>query len=180
VKGHLNQQRHKTRSTQKRAPSDAPTLTPDNIGKTNFVYATIMDAGLTHSDLTGRLPTTSLKGNTYVLFLYEYETNKILTKPMKSRGDQEMVRAYSKLIQELVDNIFKPRLQSLVNECSNSLHSLLNQHDIQFQLAPPHMHRRKAAERAIQTFKNHFLLEFARLIRASLSASGTAYYHKQR
>jgi hypothetical protein len=49
-----------------------------------------MDAGLAHSDLTGRFPTTSLKGNTYVLFLYDYETNNILTESMKSRGDQEM------------------------------------------------------------------------------------------
>jgi hypothetical protein len=76
---------------------------------------------------------------------------------MKSRGDQEMVRAYDKLIQELVDHGFKPRLQRLDNECSSALRSLLNQHDIQFQLAPPRMHHRNAAERAIQTFKNHFI-----------------------
>jgi hypothetical protein len=68
-----------------------------------------------------------------------------------------MVRAYNKLIQELVDHGFKPRLQRLGNECSLALRSLLNQHDIQFQLAPPHMHRRNAEERAIQTFKNHFV-----------------------
>jgi hypothetical protein len=29
--------------------------------------------------------------------------------------------------------------------------------DIDFQLAPPHVHRRNAAERAIRTFKNHFI-----------------------
>jgi hypothetical protein len=77
---------------------------------------------------------------------------------MKSRGDQDMVRAYNTLIQELVDRGFKLRLQRLDKKCSNALRSLLNQHDIQqLQLAPPHMHRRNAAERAIQTFKNHFV-----------------------
>jgi hypothetical protein len=76
---------------------------------------------------------------------------------MKSRGDQEIVRAYNKLIQELVDHGSKPRLQRLGNECSSALRSLLNQHEIQFQLAPPHMHRPNAAERAIQTFKNHVI-----------------------
>jgi hypothetical protein len=70
---------------------------------------------------------------------------------------QEMVRAYNKLNQELVDHGFKPRLQRLDNKCSSALRSLLNQHDMQSQLAPPHMHRRNAAERAIQTFKNHFI-----------------------
>jgi hypothetical protein len=29
--------------------------------------------------------------------------------------------------------------------------------DVEFQLVPPHCHRRNAAERAIQTFKEHFV-----------------------
>jgi hypothetical protein len=29
--------------------------------------------------------------------------------------------------------------------------------DIDFQLSPPHIHRQKAAERAIHTFKDHFI-----------------------
>jgi hypothetical protein len=157
MKGHMNRQRQNTRSTQKRLPSDAPALAPEDTCKTDFVYATIVDSGKIHSDLTCRLPTTSAKGNTYFLVLYDYDINNVLTEPMKIRGDQEMFRAYNKLIQELVDHGFKPRLQRLDNECSNALRYLINQHDIQLQLVPPHMHRRKAAERAIQTFKTHFI-----------------------
>jgi hypothetical protein len=110
VKGNMNQKRKNIRSTQKRVPSVAPTLAPEDTGKTYFVYATIVDSGQIHSDLTGRFPTTSAKGNKYVLVLYDYNTNNILTEPMKSRGDQEMVRAYNKLIEELVDHGFKPRV----------------------------------------------------------------------
>jgi hypothetical protein len=157
VKGHLNQQRHNTRSTQTQAPTNAPALEPTSTGKTEFVYAIIANYGHIHSDFTGHFPTISAKGNKYVLVVYTYHTTNVLTEPMKNRGDQEMVQAYNKLIQELVDHGFKPRLQRLENECSSALHSLLNQHDIQFQLAPPHMHRRNAAERVIQTFKNHFI-----------------------
>jgi hypothetical protein len=36
VKGHMNKQRQNTRSTQKRPPSDAPTLAPEDTGKTDF------------------------------------------------------------------------------------------------------------------------------------------------
>ena len=32
---------------------------------------------------------------------------------------------------------------------------------LDYELAPPHMHRRNAAERAIRTFKNHFLAGLA-------------------
>ena len=34
-------------------------------------------------------------------------------------------------------------------------------HNIDFQLVPPHQHRRNAAERAIMTFKNHLLAGLA-------------------
>jgi hypothetical protein len=134
-----------------------PQIQPEDIGKTGFVYATIVEAEQIRRDLTGRFPTTSAKGNKYILVLYDYDTNNILTEPMKNRGDKEMVRAYNKLIQELIDHGFKPRLHRIYTECSQALRSLLNQHDIQFQLAPPHMHRHNAAERAIQTLKNHFI-----------------------
>ncbi len=39
--------------------------------------------------------------------------------------------------------------------------SALTKHRIIYQLVPPHVHRRNAAERAIQTFKNHFLAGLA-------------------
>jgi hypothetical protein len=104
---------------------------------------------MSRSGLSTLTSITSAKRKTYMLVLYDYDTNNDLTEPMKSRGDQEMVRAYNKLIQELVDHGFKPRLKRLNNECSSALRSLLNQHDIQLQLAPPHMHHRNAAEQAI-------------------------------
>jgi hypothetical protein len=91
VKGHFNHQRQNTRSTQQQEPSESANAAPEDIGKTGFVYATIVEAGQIHSDLAGRFPTTSAKGNTYVLVLYDYDTNNILTEPMKNRGDKEMV-----------------------------------------------------------------------------------------
>jgi hypothetical protein len=87
VKGHLNHQRQNTRSTQTRAPTNAPALEPTSTGKTEFVYATIVNSGQIHSDLTGRFPTTSAKSNKYMLVVYDYDTINVLTEPMKSRGD---------------------------------------------------------------------------------------------
>jgi hypothetical protein len=43
------------------------------------------------------------------------------------------------------------------NEASTALKHFLHSKDTQFQLVPPHVHRQNAAERAIQTFKNHFV-----------------------
>ena len=43
------------------------------------------------------------------------------------------------------------------NEVSEDLKKYFEDSDIQFQLVPPHMHRSNAAERAVRTFKNHFI-----------------------
>ena len=45
----------------------------------------------------------------------------------------------------------------LDNEASADLKKGLKKYGLAYQLVPPHIHRRNAAERAIRTFKNHFL-----------------------
>jgi hypothetical protein len=50
-----------------------------------------------------------------------------------------------------------PKLQRLDNEVSNDLKEYMSDQNISFQLVPPHVHRRNAAERALQSFKNHLI-----------------------
>jgi hypothetical protein len=76
---------------------------------------------------------------------------------MKNRGDKDMVRAFDLLIQYLIIHDFKPILQRLDNEESLALRNYLTKQGIDYQLAPSYIHRRNNAERAIQTFKNHFI-----------------------
>jgi hypothetical protein len=56
---------------------------------------------------------------------------------------------------------FKPQLQRLDNEASTALLLFLDNNQVDAQLTPPHVHRRNAAERAIRTFKNHFIAGLA-------------------
>ena len=49
----------------------------------------------------------------------------------------------------------------LDNEISKDFKEALKKYNITFQLTPPHIHQRNAAERAICTFKNHFLAGLA-------------------
>jgi hypothetical protein len=43
------------------------------------------------------------------------------------------------------------------NEASSALKNYFTVQDMTYQLVPPHCHRRNAAERAIRTFKEHFV-----------------------
>ena len=51
-----------------------------------------------------------------------------------------------------------PKLHIMDNEVSEDLKKYFEDSDIQFQLVPPHMHRRNAAERAVRTSKKHFIV----------------------
>jgi hypothetical protein len=68
-----------------------------------------------------------------------------------------MLRAFDLLIQSLTIHGLKPSLKRLDNEASLARRNHLTKQVIDYQLAPPHIHRRNNAERAIQTFKNHFI-----------------------
>jgi hypothetical protein len=76
---------------------------------------------------------------------------------MKFRSASEWVKAYDTIHQELTAKGFKPKLQTLDNEASAALKNFFTANDVDYQLVPPHCRRRDAAERAIRTFKEHFV-----------------------
>jgi hypothetical protein len=88
---------------------------------------------------------------------YVYDCNYVKVIPMKSRSASEWVKSYDTLHQELTVKGFKPKLQTLDNEASAALKTFFTINDIAYQLNPPHCHHRNAAERAIRTFKEHFV-----------------------
>ena len=49
----------------------------------------------------------------------------------------------------------------IYNEYYDDLKEAMQKYEIDFQLAPLHMHRRNAAERAIWNYKNHFIAWFS-------------------
>jgi hypothetical protein len=117
--------------------------------KTHLVYAVVVDQGQLYTDLTGKFPVRSSKGNSYVMVCYVYDCNYVKVIPMKSRSSSEWFKTYDTIHQELTVNGFKPKLQTLDNEASAALKNFSTANDVDYQLVPPHCHRRNAAERAI-------------------------------
>jgi hypothetical protein len=151
--GHMNQRRHNIGSTSKTpstAAIDNVPATDTNLGtKTHLVYAVLVDQGQLYTDLTGKFPARSSKGNSYILVCYVYDCNYVKVVPMKSRSASEWVKAYDHIHQELTAKGFRPKLQTLDNEASDALKNFFTTNDMEFQMVPPHCHRRNAAERAI-------------------------------
>jgi hypothetical protein len=80
---------------------------------------------------------------------------------MKSRSASEWVKAYDHIHQELTAKGLKPKLQTLDNKASTALKHFFTTNNVEYQLVPPHCHRRNAAERAIRIFKEHFVTGIA-------------------
>jgi hypothetical protein len=166
AQGHLDQARKNQRSTK--SIKDAiehqeplmPKQEPHN-AKTNYVYAAMGKfseaTNMIHSNLTGHFPQTSTQGNKYVLIVYSYDGNAILAQPMQARDDKSSIEAYTIVLNRLKKAGLAPKLQRLDNEASRALKDFFDEQDIDWQLVPQYCHRRNAAERAIRTYKNHFI-----------------------
>eukprot|EP00978_Attheya_sp_CCMP212_P008992 scaffold21179_cov47-Attheya_sp.AAC.3 len=185
LKGHLDQTRSNARSTKTYATEAAanitetinnPTVPPVCVeetqaeshppqdsailpgSKTHAMFAAVHDArGQIYTDQPGRFLVALSSGNLYILILYDYDSNYIHAEPMPSRSKQSILMAYKKAIAILIKAGLRPKLQRLDNEASAVLQEFMSDEQIDFQLVPPHIHRRNAAERAIWTFKNHFI-----------------------
>jgi hypothetical protein len=155
--GHMNQRRQNIRSTSKTPIEDQPTLSTYLGTKTHLVYAVVVNQGQLYTDLAGKLPVRSRKGNSYAMVCYFYDCNYINVIPMKSRSASEWFKAYDTLHKELTVKGFKPKLQTLDNEASAALKNFFTTNDVDYQLVPPHCHLRNVAERAIRTFKEQFV-----------------------
>ena len=172
AKGHLNQEKQHLQSTKNtellhQIDDDTdffplPDTTPPI--RTNNIMALVVpfrERNTTYSDQTGRFPHISSRGNAYLLIVYDYDSNAILVEPLKSRAAAGIKNAWLKINTFLESRGRKPDLHILDNECAAEFKHALTKNKIQYQLVPPHVHRRNAAERAIQTFKHHFLAGLA-------------------
>jgi hypothetical protein len=77
------------RSTSKAPIADSPTPDTDLGYRIHFVYAVVVDQGKLYTDLTGKFPVRSSKGDSYVMVCYVYDCNYVKVIPMKSRSASE-------------------------------------------------------------------------------------------
>ena len=153
TKGHLDRVRKNLRSTK--AQAEEYTVVQDE--KQHCAFAMIHEIDKIYTDQTGAFPCISSRGNRYVFILYHYDTNAILAEPIQNRTATELLRAYKLLLQKLKNSGYAPKLHILDNEMSQIMKDFDSDNKIDFQLVPPHNHRRNVAERAICTWKNHFV-----------------------
>ena len=109
-------------------------------------------------DLPGKFSYTSSRGAQYFLVLYHYDSNIILIQTLKNRTVQEIKKnGYLKLYKILKARGNAPKPFILDNETSSLLLNAFDKENLEYQLIPPRIHCRNAAEKAIRTWKEYFI-----------------------
>ena len=125
---------------------------------TNDVTIIEVPISTLYTDDMGRFPIRAQSGNQYIMVAFHDASNVILVEPFKSKGDHHRIPAYDALMNRLKRRGLTVDMQFMDNEVSAKfLHNITDVWKCKFQKVPPDMHRRNKAERAIRTFKAHFI-----------------------
>ena len=135
--GHLDQQQKNTQSTKSQKDDHDTMSSPSPLDKglrTQALYAATIcynaPTGKLYTDLMGRFPVQSSRGHKYILVAYKFDSNSIHVKPLKSRHDNDTIKAYEEIYSKLTSRGLKPKLHWLDNEASTALKNFLKPHVI--------------------------------------------------
>jgi hypothetical protein len=159
LKGHMAQSRQHVRSTQ---PRPDCTLPPDHAAsptpESNVVHLCELPLSRLYTDDTGRFPIRAQSGNQYIMVAYHTMSNAILIQPFTTKHDRHRLAAADTIMTRLQRRQLPVDTIILDNEASADYRrNITDKWHCTYQLVPPDMHRRNAAERAIRTFKAHFI-----------------------
>jgi hypothetical protein len=103
-------------------------------------------------------PVKACSGNQYFMIAFHANGNLILQQAFKSKRNHYRIAAYKTIMMRLAARGFSVDLQILDNKASSAYKEVITfKWNTTFQLVSPAMHCRIWAERAIHTFKDHFL-----------------------
>ena len=124
-----------------------------------FCCAALGDAttGVFYTDMTGAFPVTSLENMQAYFVAYAYDTNYIFAEPVPNFKDKTVIAAFEGIFNELKEKGYTPTLNVTDNQATKPIKAFLKKEGCKWQFVELNNHRINAAERAIQTYKNHFI-----------------------
>ncbi len=167
--GHLHATRKGIKSTKKVPPNNSSDESCEKVIKQSrdrriWWKVDEVRTGRTHSDTTGALPVRGRKtGALYQCIFYHEDSNIIHVETTKSRSGQDLLAALQRAIKFFSDRGAAPLLVRMDNECATVTKEWLSQKStpISLELTPVSQHRTNKAERAISTWKDHFIAVLA-------------------
>ncbi len=110
-----------------------------------------------YADQTGLFPAVSSLGNKYVMILHHVHSNSSWSEAMQNQSGGELILACARVLAPMQRRGLIPKHQILNNQASAEYKAAIETSGMTYELVPPKEHQRNMAEKAIQTFKDHFV-----------------------
>ena len=150
-------QRQEVCSTRMTEPTeDIPTNIPHQ-KKGDILITEHEVKSLMYADQTGLFPAVSSLGNKYVMILHHVDSNSSWAEAMRNQSGGELILARARALARMRRRGLIPKHQILDNQASAEYKAAIEASGMTYELVPPEEHRRNMAEKAIQTFKDHFV-----------------------
>ncbi len=135
----MNQTRKNVRSTKVFERSDNTPLKGKKVRDIGIHFYNVRET--IFLDQTGKFPKRSQRGHKYMMVMVKIDSNAILVEPMKSRKDEEIIRAYDALLARLQQAGNTPQKHVLDNEVSDNMkHHIQVTCKLVMELVPPGCH----------------------------------------
>ena len=164
--GHLHATRQGIKSTKKIPasiqPSESISDEPTSERLEQRIWCRVHDVrGRAHSDATGALPVRGRSGALYQVVFFHEDSNFIHVEVANSRKGPDLLAALQKAIKFFTARGVPPLIIRMDNECAKETKNWLASTPTQLELTPVSQHRTNKAERAIGTWKDHFIATLA-------------------
>jgi hypothetical protein len=168
--GHLTATRKGIKSTKQKqntSPSahqengEQDQVTPEAKEKRIWLVVDEVRSERTHADAAGPLPLRSRSNALYQIIFYHEDTNFIHVETSNSRSGPDLLKALQNAIKFYNDRGASSKLIRMDNECSKLTKEWVKNESMELELTPVSIHRRNKAERAIRTWKEHFIATLA-------------------
>ena len=111
---------------------------------------------LMYADQTGLFPAVSSLGNKYVMILHHVDSNSSWAEAMQNQSGGKLILACARALARMRRWGLIPKHQILDNQASAEYKAAIEASGMTYELVPPKEHQCNMAEKAIQTFKEHF------------------------
>jgi hypothetical protein len=109
-----------------------------------------------YSDQTGCFPQVSSLGNKYIMVIHDVDSNSSWAEPLKDNTGSKLILARAQALEQMQKVDIVPK-QVLDNQASVAYKKAISDSDMTYELVPLNDHQCNMAEKAIQTFKDHFV-----------------------
>ena len=115
--------------------------------ETHLVFATVIDSGKLYSYQTVHFTVTYRRGVKCIFILYSYDTNAVLSEPLKNRTRKDILHLYNTYHDYLKERGFNHKIYWFDNKASNDLKKDDMNQGVDTQLFTSWVHGINPAER---------------------------------